>query len=1006
MIFSKLSDAELKAYSDLMFQPLSSLDEIRDWIRLFLNLEIPSETTDPESNSSPLQAIWSVYEVFKNNSGDVTPGAILLSCREGMKTVSVSLLEIMLLLHFQLDIAHAASVESQSNVGIKYIESFMFNIAPLLKARGWQNLTQNKRTIQYSTPEGKTPYIKVLICTPKGMNSLHANVLFLDELDLADPAALKEAKNIVGYSKGIYGMTVYLSTRKYAFGNMSVALDKAEEMHYKVLKWNILDVTERCPATRHLPDEPKQDRYVGKSLPLTQLSKEQFDALPATEMAKYDLLKDVHAGCLKCPLLPICKMRLSKKPERASGGFYKPIQAVIQKFRENDPDTAEAQLMCFSEKSEILMSDGTVKNISDIRVGDKVISHLGNKRKVTETFKRHHSGKAYKVNNISWKHAEESIVTSEHPYFVNGEEFKSFSQITTSQFDKYGGLIRQGDYLSFPVSYQGTHVEVKVQDFVKKELTHKDGRVKLKISRSGRNIPASFELDQEFGWIVGYFLAEGYFPKVVKDGISRKNGITFCSDQREVEYHGKVRAFAKMCGLTTSELASKSSRGYTIDIYNSALASFFYGLCGEFSDKKQLSEFLMDSNIDFLKGVLEGFDAGDGTKRKMPYRELTTTSKHLASQLYTIAGRLGLCPRLTRKPHVQGRKRAYLVHHTNVDYSLTQKRTRFSNKNDNNLYRASPAEEVDFNGYVYNFEVEEDHSYIANGVSVHNCWKPGSEGLVFPRFRKEKNIEPNKTNVMSIAEAYFAFTGKKNSHVSEEVFLATLRQAGVEIYTGVDWGFTHDAVIIAIAKLPDGQIWVLDCFASPGLEFSDMLDAGIKFRDRYGPMRWFCDPAYPSHLKSFNKNGMKSPSFTKDIVAGVEAVRSKIVNSTGKRLFKVVETPNTKKLIEAVSKHRFLLDGAGNPTAKPDDEPQVADICDALRYIGQNLFPVKGPQKPIYTVTGPDGNVIDGNTEEGKKEIEKQTANTQLMKQEIAKRVGAGEAKGGSGRRGGFHFSF
>lgn len=1008
MNFQGMSTQQMQLYSDLMFEPLNSVDEIRDWIKLYLELEIPIEITDPESTSSPLDAIWQIYQVFKNNTGDVTPGAILMSCREGMKTVSVSLLEILLLLHFQLDIAHAAAVESQSSVGIKYIESFMFKIEPLVKLRGWQNLTQNKRTIQYKTPEGKTPYIKVLICTPKGMNSLHANVLFLDELDLADPSALKEAKNIVGYSKGIYGMTVYLSTRKYAFGNMNAALDKAEEMQYKVLQWNILDVTERCPPTRHLADEPKTERYIGKNLPLVQLSKEQFDALPPTEHSKYENLKDVHAGCVKCPLLPVCKMRLSKKPDSASGGFYKPIQAVIQKFRENDPDTAEAQLMCFSEKAEILMSDGTLKNISSIEVGDEVISHLGNKRKVTETFRREHSGKSYKVKNTSWKHADEAIVTSEHPYFVNGEEFKSFSQVAPSQFDKYGGLKRQGDYFSFPVNYGGTHTIVKVEDFVKEELLYKDGKLKLKSSRSGRYIPSSFELNQEFGWIVGYFLAEGFFSKVVRGGISRRNAITFCSDEREVKYHEKVRAFANSCGLTTSEFQSRASHGYTIDLYSSALASFFYALCGEMSDKKQLNGFLMDSNLNFLKGVLEGFDAGDGTKRKMPYKELTTTSKHLGSQLYLIAGRMGLCPRLTRKPAAKGRKRAYLVHYINTAHEFSQKRTKFINKNNNNLYRVDSIQETTFSGYVYNFEVEEDHSYIANGVSVHNCWKPGSEGLVFPRFKKEENLnEPDKTNVMSVAEAYFQITGKRNSHVSEEILLKTMQQAGIEFFAGVDWGFTHDAVVTIVARLPDGQIWVFDCFASPGLEFSDMLETGIKFRDRYYPQKWFCDPAYPANVKSFNSNGMRSPKFTKDVAAGVEAVRSKITNASGKRLFKVIKTPTTNKLIEAMSKHRFLLDGAGNPTAKPDDEPQVADICDTLRYIGENLFPVKGPKKPIMTQTGLDGKQLDGSTEEGRKELAKQQLNSQIMMDEIAKHVQDGNhVTGGSGRKGGFHFSF
>lgn len=633
MNFLALSDKEKSQYSDLMFQPLSSVEEIRDWIRFYLDLEIPIEITDPDSNSSPLDAIWQIYQVFKNNSGDVTPGAILLSCREGMKTVSVSLLEILLLLHFQLDIAHAAAVESQSLVGIQYIESFMFKIEPLVKLRGWTNITQNKRTIKYKTPEGKTPFIKVLICTPKGMNSLHANVLFLDELDLADPSALKEAKNIVGYSKGIYGMTVYLSTRKYAFGNMNAALDKSADMHYKVLQWNVLDVTERCPASRHLPDEPKVDKYIAKNLPLLQITKDQFEALPATEHSKYQLIQDVHAGCAVCPLLPICKMRLSNKPAKAVGGFYKPIQAVIQKFRENDPDTAEAQLL---------------------------------------------------------------------------------------------------------------------------------------------------------------------------------------------------------------------------------------------------------------------------------------------------------------------------------------------------------------------------------------CWKPGSQGLVFPRFKKEENVvEANKTNVMSVGEAYFQLTGKRNSHVSEEVLLKTMTAAGIEFFAGVDWGFTHDAVITIVARLPDGQIWVVDCFASPGLEFSDMLETGIKFRDRYHPQKWFCDPAYPANVKSFNGNGMRSPKFSKDVAAGVEAVRSKITNASGKRLFKVIKTPTTNKLIEALSKHRFLLDGAGNPTTKPDDEPQIADICDTLRYIGENLFPVKGTKKILHAMIGNDGKALDGSTEEGRADLAKQQLNSQIMINEIARLVqNPSGIVGGSGRKGGFYFTF
>jgi hypothetical protein len=610
--FREMPDKERKQMSEVMFTLLDSKEELRHWVRAFLNLEIPEDSVDPESTSSPLDAIWQIYKTFKNNSGNINPGYILMSCREGMKTVSVSILEILLMLHFQIEIGHAAAVETQAAVNLQYIEGFMLGITPLLEMAGWQNATQNKRLIKFKTPQGKFPFIKIVICNPKGMNSLHSNALFLDELDLADPKALKEGQNITGYSKGIHGVTVYLSTRKYAFGNMAHAIDTAAEKNYKILRWNIIDVTERCPESRHLPDLPKEDRYVAKSLPLRQISVSEHAALQDAEKVKFDLIKDAHAGCVTCPLLPVCRMRLSQKKQNSSDGFFKPISSVIQKFKENDVDIAEAQLM---------------------------------------------------------------------------------------------------------------------------------------------------------------------------------------------------------------------------------------------------------------------------------------------------------------------------------------------------------------------------------------CWRPGSEGLVYPRF----NTSVGKGNVMSLKEAYDCFVGPNpRTFVSEADFLYELQKAQVPIYAGVDWGYTHDSVIIVVAFLPTGEVWILDCFASPGLEFVDVLEAAKAYRDKYNIQKWFCDQAMPSHILSFNKNGMKSPKFTKDVFGGIESIRSKIVTATGKRMLKVVDTATTKKVSSAISKHRFMLDGQGNLTMNPDDERGIADICDALRYIGQNLFPVRGPYKPMSVMT--------------EQEADKQKSQEAMdqMREEIHKRLGLGEYKGGSGRKGGF----
>lgn len=621
MDFKSLTEDQKKEMAELMFTPLQSGEEIKDWARSFLDLELPLEITDPDSLSSPLDAIWQVYNAAKNNSGDVTPGFIMLSCREGMKTVSVAILELLIMLHFSLTVAHGAATEEQSSVAIGYIGDFITKIEPLLISSGWENLTQNKRTIKYKTPQGKTPFIKILICTAKGMNSLHANFLFLDELDLADPKAIKQGKNITGFSRGFYGIKVYLSTRKYSFGPMQDAIDKAQEMNYKILNWNILDVTEACPPSRHKPELPKQDMFVAKNLPLVQITGEQFNVLPDIEKQKYEMIVNAHAGCVGCKLLPVCKKRLSEKPQTATGGFYKPIVSVIQKFAENDVEIAEAELM---------------------------------------------------------------------------------------------------------------------------------------------------------------------------------------------------------------------------------------------------------------------------------------------------------------------------------------------------------------------------------------CWKPGSEGLVFPRYSDRVDVG----NVISVKKAFETLIGKEAPpETSVQSIYSILKTLDLPVYCGVDWGDTHDAVILVLASIPNGEIWVIDCFASPKLEIQDLLPVAINIRDRHKPRKWYCDTNMPAYVRAFVRNGMACPKFTKDVMGGISAVRSKIMSATGQRLLRVLETENTKKVRTAIMKHRFLLDGQGNVTTTPDNDKGIADICDSLRYAGQNMFPLSGPQRPGITSTDP--NAPAPISEEQKHTPEQH----ELMRKELAKVIGGPAIQGGTGKRGGFHWN-
>lgn len=150
---------------------------------------------------------------------------------------------------------------------------------------------------------------------------------------------------------------------------------------------------------------------------------------------------------------------------------------------------------------------------------------------------------------------------------------------------------------------------------------------------------------------------------------------------------------------------------------------------------------------------------------------------------------------------------------------------------------------------------------------------------------------------------------------------------------------------------------------------------------------------------------MPCPKFTKDVMGGIEALRSKMVSTNNVRRFKVIQNESNKKAISAITQHRFMLDGQGNVTLTPDDARGIADICDSLRYIGQNLFPVRGPQR-VESTWAHSTTPADPNSPEERRRAEISSQHESQMKGELSKIIGEGGSQGGSGKKGGFFFNF
>lgn len=333
--------------SKAFMSPITSLDHLRDWVNTYLDIDLPCGYVDPNSNSSPAEWLWEAYKTYKNNKGNEVPGYIILSSREGFKTLTESIFAVLMMVHFKASIAHMAAIENQAKKAIGYIDSFLLKIKPYLEANGHKVDANNKRNISIINESGEKAYVSVVICSLSGANSDHTNIMCLDEIDVvADERAYREAKYIPGFINGQFPITIKTSTRKFAFGLMQQEIDNALKAKEKILQWNIIDVTEYCPKERHKPEEPKQVRYLHPNLPLRHLSKDQWDLLPDVEKNEY-IPKELYSGCASCPLAPVCQGRLAERPETDVNGLYKSIDFTINQFYKTDPDMSEAQLMCW-----------------------------------------------------------------------------------------------------------------------------------------------------------------------------------------------------------------------------------------------------------------------------------------------------------------------------------------------------------------------------------------------------------------------------------------------------------------------------------------------------------------------------------------------------------------------------------------------------------------------------------------------------------------------------------
>ena len=211
------------------------------------------------------------------------------------------------------------------------------------------------------------------------------------------------------------------------------------------------------------------------------------------------------------------------------------------------------------------------------------------------------------------------------------------------------------------------------------------------------------------------------------------------------------------------------------------------------------------------------------------------------------------------------------------------------------------------------------------------CWKPGTHGLIYPYLRRDMHVR-------TAAQISEMMTGEPvtDKNFGKAQLVQTMKMLGCKFYSGYDWGFTHNFAVV-VGALWGNVFYVIHVIAMPELETVQKIAICDTQVRHYGAVG-YPDPEDPASIASFRRAGYEMRSFKKEVLTGIEAVRSKILPALGSRpeIVFLADDPQVELLFKRLTQYHWRLDATGEPTDEPDDKND--DECDALRYICQNLF--------------------------------------------------------------------
>ena len=466
---------------------------------------------------------------------------------------------------------------------------------------------------------------------------------------------------------------------------------------------------------------------------------------------------------------------------------------------------------CQLPDTPIYTTKGT-KKIQDVKIGDLVLTHKGRFKPVTKVMFRRYRGQIAQLKTYGYHKNLE--FTPNHPFWTGSEDFSEISLVNDSvrlaRVSQLSGkteidvrnhcsnyMERSGKVYPQPSSSiinnkQRNEIFTMIDNG--ESVTSVARKVNLcysavhniikrkNITPPKTAIPTTVKLDYNFGLVLGYYASEGSVGangKAVEfalDGHVDKTLEYFIDELKSAICSSIGIRPRSVTGSTNAERVYVNSR-----LFAEMMKSICPGKCYD----KLVDHDTLFSNEDFMKGFIVGIWNGDGHIRKTGnVATLTLANESMILQIKLVLSYFGINSSLGHRLPIKNHKIRGKNVNSSEAFSLTISGVDFrkfikifyseetSSINGKNYVYCDDIscvniiknkEYIDYDGFVYNLEVEDDHSYSTPVATVHNCFSTDSKGF-FKRSLIESCVcSEKKPIVLPSGEVFFSATTRGNT---------------------------------------------------------------------------------------------------------------------------------------------------------------------------------------------------------------------------------------------------